>query len=162
MEDLRRLEDRWPNRLTTLPSTPANIEKAIEGADLLISGVLIRGGASAPRLVSRKELALIGPGAVVVDVAIDQGGSFESSRVTTHHDPVFVEQGVVHYGVANMPGAVPRTATAALTAATLSYVLKLAQLGAAEATAQDAALARGLMTRGGELLNQEVKASLGI
>jgi len=162
LEDLRRLEDRWPNRLTTLPSTPANIERAIVGADLLISGVLVRGGLGAPRLVSREELRLIGPGGVVVDVAIDQGGSFETSRPTTHHDPVFVEEGVVHYCVANMPGAVPRTATSALTAATLSYVLGLAELGVDEALAADGALALGLMTRDGRLLNKAVAESLGL
>jgi alanine dehydrogenase len=162
LEDLRRIEDRWPNRLTTLPSTPANIEKVIEGADLLISGALVRGGREAPQLVSRQELSLIGSGGVIVDVAIDQGGTFETSRPTTHHDPVFVEKGVVHYCVANMPGAVPRTSTSALTAATLSYVLKLAQLRTDEALKADPALARGLMTRDGDLVNTEVREALAL
>jgi alanine dehydrogenase len=162
LEDLRRLEDRWPNRLVTLPSTPVNIERAIEGADLLISGVLVRGGRGAPKLVSREDLKLVGAGAVIVDVAIDQGGSFETSRPTTHDDPIYVEEGVVHYCVANMPGSVPRTATSALTAATLSYVLRLAERGVHKALSSDLALARGLMTRNGRLVNQEVAKSLGI
>jgi alanine dehydrogenase len=162
LEQLRLLEDRWPHRLATLPSTLANVEKAIEGADLLISGVLVRGGASAPKLVERDDLKRIGPGAVIVDVAIDQGGIFESSRPTTHDDPVYVEQGVIHYCVPNMPGAVPHTATSALTAATLSYVLKLAQLGTAKALSADPALARGLMTRDGQLVNASVAQALGL
>ncbi|HLF70793.1 MAG TPA: alanine dehydrogenase [Dehalococcoidia bacterium] len=162
LDQLRALEDRWPNRLTTLPSSPANIERAIEGADVLISGVLARGGATAPKLVDRDALKRVGPGGVIVDVAIDQGGSFETSRETTHSDPVFVEEGVVHYCVANMPGAVPHTSTNALTAATLAYVLSLAEKGAAKALADDASLARGLMTRNGELVNRSVAEALHI
>lgn len=160
LEQLRQLEDRWPNRLVTLPSTLANVEKAIEGADLLISGVLVRGGGSAPKLVSRDDLRRIGPGAVIVDVAIDQGGIFETSRPTTHADPVYVEEGVIHYCVPNMPGAVPHTATAALTAATLSYVLKLAVMGTAKALSTDPALAKGVMTRDGQLVNESVAKAL--
>ncbi len=161
LAELRVIEERWPGRVTTLPSTPATIEQAIGGADLMISGVLVRGGKTAPKLVSRAALRSAGPGAVVVDVAIDQGGIFETSRPTTHADPIFVEEGVVHYCVANMPGAVPRTSTAALTAATLPYVLKLATLGTAKAVAADPALARGLMTKGGELVNKDVAQALG-
>ena len=129
---------------------------------MLISGVLVRGGRVAPKLVSRADLRRVGPGAVIVDVAIDQGGIFETSRPTTHADPVFVEEGVVHYCVANMPGAVPRTATAALTAATLPYVIKLAQLGFGKAVSSDPALARGVMTRDGKLVNKGVAATLGL
>ncbi len=162
LPELRAAEERWPNRLVTLPSTPANIEQAITGADMLISGVLVRGGRRAPKLVSREDLRLVGPGAVIVDVAIDQGGIFETSRPTTHADPVFVEEGVVHYCVANMPGAVPRTSTAALAAATLPYVLKLAQMGTEKALSADPALARGLMTRGGVLANRGVAQTLGL
>jgi alanine dehydrogenase len=154
------MEDRWPGRLTTLPSSLANVERAIVGADVLISGVLVRGGSEAPRLVSREDLRSVGAGAVIVDVAIDQGGIFETSRPTTHADPVYVEEGVIHYCVANMPGAVPRSSTAALTAATLAYVLELAQLGTGQALAKDPALAKGLMTRGGELVNKDVAESL--
>lgn len=160
LQELRGLEDRWPGRLTTMPSTLANIEQAIAGADMLISAVLVRGGRAAPRLVSRDDLKIVGPGAVIVDVAIDQGGIFETSRATTHAAPVYVEEGVVHYCVANMPGAVPRTATSALAAATLPYVLKLAEMGIAKAISGDPALARGLMTRQGQLVNKDVAQSL--
>jgi alanine dehydrogenase len=160
--ELRAIADRHHDRITTYPSTLANIEHAIVGADLLISGVLVRGGRIAPKLVSREDLALIGPGAVIIDVAIDQGGIFETSRPTTHTDPIYVEEGVVHYCVANMPGAVPRTSTAALTAATLPYVLKLAELGPHRAMSSDVALARGVMTRDGELVNKGVAATLGL
>ncbi len=153
---LRGIEERWPGRVRTLPFARSQLEAAISGADLLISGVLVRGGAAAPKLISREDLWLIGAGAVVVDVSIDQGGIFETSRPTTHLDPVYVEEGVVHYCVANMPGAVPHTSTNALTAATLPYVLELASLGVDKALAQDEALTRGLMTRYGELVNQAV------
>jgi alanine dehydrogenase len=161
LEQLREVEERWP-QVTTLPSTGANIEKAIEGADLLISGVLVRGGRNAPKLVSRADLRRIGRGAVIVDVAIDQGGIFETSRPTTHDDPIYVEENVVHYCVPNMPGAVPRTATSALTAATLPYVLEIASLGIRKALSADPALARGLMTRDGELVNKGVAQTLGL
>lgn len=161
LEQLREVEARWP-QLTTFPSTGANIERAIEGADLLISGVLVRGGRVAPKLVSRADLRRIGPGAVIVDVAIDQGGIFETSRPTTHDDPIYVEEDVVHYCVPNMPGAVPRTSTSALTAATLPYVLELAGLGVRKALSADPALARGLMTRDGELVNKGVAQTLNL
>jgi alanine dehydrogenase len=110
LDQLRAIEERSMHRVVTLNSTPASIGKAIEGADVLISGVLVKGGQAAPKLVSRQDLKRMGAGAVIVDVAIDQGGIFETSRPTTHSDPVFVEEGVVHYCVANMPGAVPHTA----------------------------------------------------
>ena len=161
LEQLRVVEGMWPGRVATLPSTPANIEQVIVGADILISGVLVRGGRRAPKLVSREALRTVGAGAVIVDVAIDQGGIFETSRPTTHADPIFVEEGVVHYCVANMPGAVPRTATAALAAATMPYVMRLAELGPRKAVSADPALARGLMTRGGELVNRGVAEALG-
>ena len=161
LEELREVENLFPNRVTTLPSSHSIIEGAIVGADVLISGVLVHGGRLAPKLVSRQALRTVGEGAVIVDVAIDQGGIFETSRPTTHADPIYVEEGVVHYCVANMPGSVPRTATAALTAATLPYVLRLANLGISKALAADPALARGLMTRAGELVNRDVAQTLG-
>jgi alanine dehydrogenase len=161
LEELRAVEERWQHRVTTLPSTPANIENAIVGADLLISGVLVRGGAAAPKLVSRADLRRVGEGAVIVDVAIDQGGIFETSRPTTHADPIYVEEGVIHYCVANMPGAVPRTSTSALAAATIPYVLELAG-GVDKALASNSALSRGLMTRDGKLVNTAVAAALGL
>jgi alanine dehydrogenase len=162
LQELRQAEERWPHRITTLPSTHGNIARAIEGADVLISGVLVRGGRIAPKLISRADLKRIGAGAVIVDVAIDQGGIFETSRPTTHDDPIYVEEGVVHYCVANMPGAVPQTATGALTAATLPYVLKLANMGFAKAVSADPALAKGVMTRNGKLLKKGVAQTLGI
>jgi alanine dehydrogenase len=152
LDSLRRVEETWPGRVQTVPLTPEALRRNIEGADVLISGILIRGGAAAPRLLGRTDLRLLGPGAVVVDVSIDQGGILETSRPTTHTAPVFVEEGVIHYCVANMPGAVPYTSTAALTAATLPYVLDLANKGVEKALAEDAALRLGLMTRDGRLM----------
>ncbi len=161
LEELRIIEERWLGRVTTMPSTQANIDSIIVGADILISGVLVRGGGRPPKLVSREALKSVGAGAVIVDVAIDQGGIFETSRPTTHADPVFIEEGVIHYCVANMPGAVPRTSTAALTAATFPYVLKLADLGVSRGVSADPALAKGLMTRAGQLVNRDVATALG-
>jgi alanine dehydrogenase len=156
LDQLRRIEERWPGRVRTEILTPESLRRSIEGADLLISGILVHGGAAAPRLMNRDHLRLMGPGAVVVDVSIDQGGVLETSMPTTHAEPTYVKEGVIHYCVANMPGAVPRTATAALTAATLPYVLRLANLGTDAAIAADPALARGLMTRDGSLMTDAV------
>jgi alanine dehydrogenase len=156
---LRRVDDLWPHRVETLPLNRSNIESVLAGADVVISGILVHGGAAAPKLITRSDLRILGAGAVVVDVAIDQGGVLETSRPTTHSDPVYVEEGVVHYCVANMPGAVPYTSTKALTAATLQYVTRLAELGTEKAIAADPALARGLMTHNGELINQAVKSA---
>ena len=158
LEQLRRVEDTWPGRVRTVPLSPESIRRTIAGADLLISGVLVHGGAAAPRLLSRQDLRLIGSGGVIVDVSIDQGGVLETSRPTTHADPVYEEEGVVHYCVANMPGAVPRTSTAALTAATLPYVTLMANRGVAAALDGDASLARGLMTRDGKLMTDAISA----
>src|SRR5438445_11574739 len=113
-------------------SSPFAIAEALRGADVLICAVLVP-GAAAPRLVTREMVRSMGQGAVIVDVSIDQGGTCETSRPTTHDDPVYVEEGVVHYCVANMPGAVPRPSTAALTAATLPYRRKPANLGIPQA-----------------------------
>jgi len=162
LDQLREVDDRWLHRAATITSTPANIERVITGADVLISAVNVRGGRAAPKLVSREDLTLIGPGAVIVDVAIDQGGIFETSRATTHAEPTYIEEGVIHYCVANMPGAVPRSSTSALTAATLPYVLAIAHSGAEAAMAADPALAHGLMTRDGELVAKGVAQALGL
>jgi alanine dehydrogenase len=156
LDSLRHVDERFEHRVETLTVTRANLDSVLEGADVLISGVLVRGGAAAPKLITRADLRLMGPGAVVVDVSIDQGGVLETSRPTTHTDPVYVEEGVVHYCVANMPGAVPHTSTNALTAATLPYVTALAGLGTEKAMAADPPLARGLMTRAGVLVNKSV------
>jgi alanine dehydrogenase len=156
LDSLRRVEERFEHRVETLTVTSANLDSTLEDADVLISGILVRGGAAAPKLITRAHLRAMGAGAVVVDVSIDQGGAFETSRPTTHTDPVYIEEGVIHYCVANMPGAVPYTSTNALTAATSPYVLQLAELGTDRAISADSSLARGLMTRNGEVVNRMV------
>jgi alanine dehydrogenase len=159
LDGLRRIEERWPGRVVTLASTPYSISRSLEGADALISGVLIA-GARAPRLVSREQVRSMGEGAVIVCVDIDQGGSVETARPTTHDDPVYVEEGVVHYAVANMPGSVPHTATPALTAATLPYVLRLAE-GGLEAVRANSALAAGVNVAKGRITNFGVAQAMG-
>ncbi len=159
LEHLRRVEERWGGRVTTLTSTPYSISRSLEGADVLIGGVLVVGH-NAPRLVSREQVRSMGAGAVIVDVDIDQGGCVETARATTHDDPVYVEESVVHYGVANMPGSVPQTSTAALTAATLPYVQRLADGGFAAAKA-DPALAAGVNVARGKITNEGVAESAG-
>jgi alanine dehydrogenase len=148
-------------RLRTLYSTRDALEQATAAADLVIGAVLVP-GAAAPRLISRAHLSRLRPGTVLVDVAIDQGGCFESSRPTTHQDPTYVEQGVIHYCVANMPGAVARTATFALTHATLPFVLALAGRGLHQALQDDPHLRRGLNVHRGQLTHPAVAQSLGL
>lgn len=159
-EPLHRFEELWPGRVDTLISTPYVLDRLLDGADLLVSGVLVP-GRRAPKLVSRAQVASMGEGAVVVNVDIDQGGAVETARVTTHGDPVYVEEGVVHYSVANMPGAVPHTSTAALTAATLPYVRTLADggLGALQSNAE---LASGVNVTRGKIVNRGVADALGL
>jgi len=159
LEHLRAVDDRWPGRVTTLISTPYAISRSLEGADVLISAVLVV-GAKAPKLVAREQLRTMGAGAVAVAVDIDQGGGIETARPTTHDDPVYVEEGVVHYAVANMPGAVPHTSTAALTAATLPYVQQLAAGGLA-AVKSDRALLGGVNIARGRMTNAAVAAAFG-
>jgi alanine dehydrogenase len=159
LEKLRRVQQLWPGRTTALMSSPLAIANALRAADVLICAVLVP-GAAAPQLVTREMVRAMGPGAVIVDVSIDQGGTCETSRPTTHHDPVYVEEGVVHYCVANMPGAVPITSTAALTAATLPYVLKLANLGTREALLADVALAKGVLVSEGSVTYAALAESL--
>ncbi len=156
---LRRVEERWPGRVTTLTPTPYSIGRSLEGADALITGVLIPGH-EAPKLVTRDQVRSMGAGAVIVNVDIDQGGSVETARLTSHEDPVYVEEGVVHYGVANMPGSVPQTSTAALTAATLPYVLHLAA-GGLSALRDDPALAAGANVVRGRITNDGVAEAMG-
>lgn len=160
LEALRRIEERWPGRVTTLTPSPYSIDRALEGADALITGVLVA-GARAPKVVAREQVRRMGEGAVVVAVDIDQGGSVETARATTMDDPVYVEEGVVHYGVANMPGSVPHTSTNALTAATLPYALRLAEHGL-EALRTDAALGAGLNVLGGKVTNRGVAEALNV
>jgi len=157
---LQYLDDVFAGRLTTLTSTEANIKKAIRYADVLIGAVLIP-GAKAPHLVTREMIPTMKEGSVIVDVAVDQGGCVETIRPTTHAEPTYVIDGVVHYGVANMPGAVPRTSTFALTNQTLPYVLELAEKGL-EALGEDAALLKGLNTYHGQLTYAAVAEAFGL
>ncbi len=143
LDRLRRLDDVMDANVRTVKSEPAGIRAAVAQADLVIGAVLIP-GARTPVLVRRSDLKNMKPGAVIVDVGVDQGGCVETSRPTTHHDPTYVVDGVVHYCVSNMPGAVPRTSTQALTNATLPYVLVLAESGWRAAAAADPHLAAGV------------------
>jgi alanine dehydrogenase len=155
---LRELEDIFGGRLYTLASNSYNIAQATREADLVIGGVLIP-GATAPRLVTREMVSKMKPGAVIVDVAIDQGGCVETAKPTSHSNPSYIVDGVVHYCVTNMPGAVPHTSTLALTNSTFTYVMRLANLGAREALKQDAGLAEGLNTWLGALTYRGVAES---
>ena len=158
MNRLRELDDLFQGRLYTLASNGYNLAQATREADLVIGGVLIP-GATAPKLVTRAMVAQMKRGAVIVDVAIDQGGCVETARPTAHSNPSYTVDGVVHYCVTNMPGAVPHTSTLALTNSTFPYVLRLANLGAREALRQDAGLAEGLNTWLGTLTHQGVAES---
>jgi alanine dehydrogenase len=157
---LRRIENTLGARAVTVFSNRDNIEHHVRSADLVVGGVLIP-GAAAPRLVSRELVAQMKPGAVVVDVAIDQGGCFETSRPTTHAEPTYIVDHVVHYCVANMPGAVPRTSTYALNNATLPFAVQLAGLGWKRALAADPHLRAGLNVCEGRVTHREVADALG-
>lgn len=158
---LRELDDYFAGRADVLYSTTDTIEAYLEDTDLVIGSVLVP-GASAPKLVTKDMLKSMRAGAVMVDIAIDQGGCFETSRPTTHADPVYVEGGIVHYCVANMPGAVPLTSTMALNHAVLPYALKIADKGWEAALAGDAGLRAGLNICKGKVTHQGVAESLGI
>lgn len=155
---LRELDDVFGGRIFTLASNSYNIGRAVREADLVIGGVLIP-GAAAPKLVTKAMVAKMKKGAVIVDVAIDQGGCIETARPTTHSDPSYVVDGVVHYCVTNMPAAVPNTSTLALTNATFPYLMKLAKHGAVMAIQEDAGLAAGLNTFHGALTCKPVAES---
>jgi len=157
---LAELDALFRGRVTTLASSRQAIEEELAKADLVVGAVLVP-GARAPRLISRKMLSLMPKGAVIVDVAIDQGGCAETSRPTFHSDPVFEVDGIIHYCVANMPGAVPRTSTFALTNATLPYALAMANKGFNMAVREDRALLRGVNTDQGKLFSREVAQSQG-
>lgn len=158
---LIELDERYGTQIETRLATREAIEPKVRDADLVIGAVLVA-GASAPKLVSRDLVRNMRPGSVMVDVSIDQGGCFETSKPTTHADPIYVVDGVVHYCVANMPGAVPRTSAFALNNATLPFVLKLADLGAREALTRDAHLRAGLNVNRGRITHQAVAESLGL
>ena len=161
LDTLRRIDAEWGGRIHTRYSSSLDLEDALKQADLVIGAVLVP-GAKAPKLVTNSTVAQMKSGSVLVDIAIDQGGCFEDSKATTHDDPTFAVHDSVFYCVANMPGAVPRTSTYALTNATLPYVLKLADQGWQTACRNDAALAKGLSTHDGELLCSQVAADLDI
>ncbi|WP_028997239.1 alanine dehydrogenase [Azohydromonas australica] len=161
LEALRRIEQRFGARVLTVFSNRDNVEAHVRSADVVIGAVLVP-GAAAPRLVSRELLAGMQPGSVVVDVAIDQGGCFETSRPTTHTDPTYVVEGVVHYCVTNMPGAVPLTSAHALNHATLPYVMALADKGWQRALREDVHLLHGLNVAAGKLTCRQVASSLGM
>jgi alanine dehydrogenase len=157
---LRELSTMFSSQLKTVYSTAHAIEGLVRDADLVIGAVLIA-GAAAPKLVTRAMVKTMKPGAVLVDIAIDQGGCFETSRPTTHAEPTYVLDGVIHYCVTNMPGAVPRTSTFALTNATLPYVKAIADQGWRQALANDAGLAHGLNVHAGQLTHEAVARALG-
>jgi alanine dehydrogenase len=161
VEALRRLWTQYGSRLTTVLSTREAIDRYVRSADLVIGGVLVP-GASAPKLVPAGLIAAMEPGSVVVDVAIDQGGCFETSRATTHAEPTYLVSGVVHYCVANMPGGVPRTSTYALNNATLPYVLALADHGWRDALEADVHLRNGLNVVEGRITCEPVARALGL
>ncbi|MNI24210.1 Alanine dehydrogenase [compost metagenome] len=142
-------------------SNPYNIASAVQKADLLIGAVLIP-GARAPKIVTEDMVKQMKQGAVIVDVAVDQGGSIETiDRVTTHDEPTYEKHGVLHYAVANMPGAVPRTSTLALTNVTIAYILELANKGLARATAENTSLLLGVNTYKGKVTHAAVAGALG-
>jgi alanine dehydrogenase len=161
IDRMRHLEEILSGRVTLLMSSQLEIAASVEGADLVIGAVLIP-GALAPKLVTREMIAGMHEGAVVVDVAIDQGGCFETSRPTTHSDPVFVVDGVIHYCVANMPGGVPVTSTKALTNATLPYVEAIAGHGLRAAVESDPALAKGVNVLAGKVTYEAVAEAHGL
>jgi len=158
---LRELSAIYGNQLKTVYSTAHAIEELVRDADLVVGAVLIA-GAAAPKLVTRAMVKSMKPGTVLVDIAIDQGGCFETSRPTTHSEPTFVLDGVIHYCVTNMPGAVPRTSTFALTNATLPYIKSLAGNGWKRALELDAGLARGLNVHDGKLTHEAVASALSL
>jgi alanine dehydrogenase len=161
MARLDYLSDIFGNEVTTLHSNSEQIERVVTKADLVIGGVLVP-GAKAPKLVTREMIAKMQPGGVVVDVAVDQGGSVETCRPTSHEHPTYTVDGVIHYAVPNMPGAVPRTSTYALTNVTLKYALMLANLGWKEAVARDEALLKGVNILNGKVSYKQVAVDLGL
>jgi alanine dehydrogenase len=161
VERLRYLDDQYQGRIVTRAVSPAIIEEAVCSADLVIGAVLIP-GAKAPKLVSRSLISRMKPGAVIVDVSVDQGGCIETTRPTTHSEPVYFIDGVLHYCVANMPGIVPRTSTYALTNATLPFLLQLAGDGVDRAIRSDSGLAKGVNLKDGKVTHRGVAEAHGL
>jgi alanine dehydrogenase len=160
VDRLRYVDQIQMGRVTTLTSNRGLIERTVVEADLLIGAVLVPGG-RAPVLIDEDLIRAMKPGAVVVDIAIDQGGCIATSRETTHHDPVYEKHGVLHYCVGNMPGAVPNTSTYALTNVTLPYLAELSRLGVVDAVRSDPTLALGVNTAAGHIVNPVVAEALG-
>ena len=158
---LRYLSDVLHGNLETLASNPHTVASAVKEADLVIGAVLVK-GARAPIIVTKEMVKTMKPGSVIVDVAIDQGGCIETSRATTHKDPIHIVNDVIHYAVSNMPGIVPRTSTLALSNATLPYALKLANMGWREAMKADEPLSKGLNVWNGKVTNKFVAEALGL
>jgi alanine dehydrogenase len=158
---IRYLDQVLHGRLTTLRANPLSIAEAVKRADLFIGAVLVK-GAKAPKLVTREMVRTMEPGSVIVDVAVDQGGCVETTRPGTHSDPINVVDGILHYGVSNMPGAVPRTSTYALSNATVPYVMRLAEKGVLDALRNDPVLAKGVNTYGGKITYKAVAEALGL
>lgn len=159
---LRQLDDIFGSEVTTLMSNPYNIAEAVKESDLVIGAVLIP-GAKAPKLVTEEMIQSMTPGSVVVDIAIDQGGIFETTdRITTHDNPTYIKHGVVHYAVANMPGAVPRTSTMALTNVTVPYAVQIANKGYRQACLDNEALLKGINTLGGYVTYKAVAEAQGL
>ena len=161
IDRLRELETLLNGQCSTCFASTLDIEQRLPEADLVIGAVLVH-GAKAPHVITRAQLGLMKPGAVLVDVAIDQGGCFETSRPTTHSDPTYVVDGIIHYCVANMPGAVPITSTYALTNATMPYLVKLAQEGAAAALGDDPGFLAGLNVCDGKVTYGPVADAIGV
>ncbi|MGF7530228.1 alanine dehydrogenase [Bacillus paralicheniformis] len=160
-ERLRQLDDQFGKDIQTLMSNPLNIAEAVKDSDLVIGAVLIP-GAKAPKLVTEEMIQSMSPGSVIVDVAIDQGGIIETvDKITTHDDPTYTKHGVVHYAVANMPGAVPRTSTIGLTNVTMPYALQIANKGVEQAVAENQALALGVNVANGSITYKAVARDLG-
>jgi alanine dehydrogenase len=160
IDRLRHVDQIQMGRISTLASNRGAVERSVAEADLVIGAVLVPGG-RAPVVVSEEMVRSMKPGAVIIDIAIDQGGCVETSHETTHADPVFERHGVIHYAVGNMPGAVPHTSTHALTNTTLPYLAELARHGPAEAARRDPALAHGFNVAGGAIVNPAVAEALG-
>src|SRR3989441_9747377 len=161
LDRLRELDDIFLSKISTLASSAYMIHDAVSQADLIVGAVLVV-GAAAPKLVTRSMLKDVPNGAVIVDVAVDQGGCVETTHPTTHSDPTYYVEGVLHYCVANMPGAVPRTSTFALTNATLPYAFKIANHGLYKGVAKDAGLKAGVNTYAGHCTYEAVAASQGL
>ncbi|MBX3320175.1 MAG: alanine dehydrogenase [Nitrospira sp.] len=161
LERLRVLDDQYQGRIVTRAASPAAIEETVPPADLVIGAVLVP-GMKAPKLVSRSLVSRMKPGSVIVDVSVDQGGCIETTRPTTHSDPVYAVDGVIHYCVANMPGIVPRTSTYALTNATLPYLLRLASDGVDRAVRSDPGLAKGVNLKEGKVTYRGVADAHGL